>query len=183
MADANRIRRTRSNIDDTIISRFEGMSESITNLGKLVAGYAKLTESQLEAVGLSLSDIRSDLKIAKEDIASTKEDIASTKNEVKEVNRVVKEQNSRVYKLEEKNNAFDKFKEDTDIRVSHCPGAKVASELEKYKKDMSPVYVISTTNWKFVLVLILAVAFFVKAFPTIYEYVVSELWGKMEIGF
>lgn len=184
----------------SILNRVSELSTSLENLNKLVTAYADLTEKQLNNVGTSLNDIRQDIEKVETKLGEVDKVVRLQNSRVYKLEEGVKNIKEKETETIDKVNNVKKA---LYHRIENCPGAalirdittyeknleKYNKDLEdhkkedsKYKKDMSPVYVISTTNWKFVIILIVITAFLVQAFPTIYKYVVSELWDKFEIN-
>lgn len=162
---------------DFLYGRMESISKSIDNMTSLIESYADLTGKQLNAMDNVLFDI--------------KEDIKQLNVKTQNIDDRVKLQNSRVSKLEDKESsnlehmenittALELVEENLDHRINTCPGKLITDEFRGYKKDMKPIHVISTTNWRFVTILILITAFLIKLLPDLYTIVISEIWEKLE---
>ena len=64
---------------------------------------------------------------------------------------------------------------------SNCPGAKLQGEVNIYKDEMKPVYVIAT-NWKVMLFTILVLSLVLSKFPLFLQWIGSQISSMIEIG-
>jgi hypothetical protein len=139
------------------------------------------TEFLIEKVDALVGLIKDNAEETKKNFEATDKKLTNIDQNVNKLNIKVGIQNGRVGKLEQLQMEDKKTTNGIVVAQLNCPAKKISEDIEKYKEELKPVHLVST-SWKMLLLIIIGVSFAFSFLPGIVTFLWEKVLNIFEIG-